>query len=305
MNKLRDAAKKNGVGYLEIKNLYNEFDTEKNGFLSHGELKAAMKSLNVEMNADEMKALIRHFDSNGNGTIHYSEFSFAFFNRRSLINKWRQIKGPGTSQQKKYFFNRVCHYNSCNYRYSDLYDLVSFNVLYRVLSNQPKQCILTIFFFYNFYYICSCFPAILIFESGMRSEQAIMSMFRKYDFDGSGKLEKDEFERCLRDMGIKLGNLEFQILAERFDTDGDGFVQPSEFINFMKELEKNDQKEKKDHRSTITSSQNGSNALLNEIKMTAVAGASSVHPDIKALQSKIQAQEEEIETLERFMSRRK
>ena len=78
MNKLRDAAKKNGVGYLEIKNLYNEFDTEKNGFLSHGELKAAMKSLNVEMNADEMKALIRHFDSNGNGTIHYSEFSFAF-----------------------------------------------------------------------------------------------------------------------------------------------------------------------------------------------------------------------------------
>ena len=139
----------------------------------------------------------------------------------------------------------------------------------------------------------------------MRSEQAIMSMFRKYDFDGSGKLEKDEFERCLRDMGIKLGNLEFQILAERFDTDGDGFVQPSEFINFMKELEKNDQKEKKDHRSTITSSQNGSNALLTEIKMTAVAGASSVHPDIKALQSKIKAQEEEIETLERFMSRRK
>ena len=106
MNKLRDAAKKNGVGYLEIKNLYNEFDTEKNGFLSHGELKAAMKSLNVEMNADEMKALIRHFDSNGNGTIHYSEFSFAFFNRRSLINKWRQIKGPGTSQQKKMFFQQ-------------------------------------------------------------------------------------------------------------------------------------------------------------------------------------------------------
>ena len=62
----------------------------------------------------------------------------------------------------------------------------------------------------------------------------MMSMFRKYDFDGSGKLEKDEFERCLKDMGIALSNLELQILCEKFDTDQDGYVQPKEFVAFMK-----------------------------------------------------------------------
>ena len=69
---------------------------------------------------------------------------------------------------------------------------------------------------------------------GMRTEHAMMSMFRKYDFDGSGKLEKDEFERCLKDMGIALSNLELQILCEKFDTDQDGYVQPKEFVAFMK-----------------------------------------------------------------------
>jgi len=190
--------------------------------------------LGIETNEKETNALIDHFDANGNGKIHYSEFSFAFFNRRGLINKWRMVRGPG-----------------------------------------------------------------------MRSEAAIMSIFRKYDFDGSGKLEKDEFERCLVDMGIVLPPLEFQILAERFDTDKDGFVQPKEFLAFMKKLEESSQKQRKEHREKITSN----NTLLDEVRQTAEAsqGASgtSLHPTIKALQDKIKAQEEEIETLERFMSKRK
>jgi Ca2+-binding EF-hand superfamily protein len=234
LNKLRDAAMDNSMHYLEIRELFDRFDIERNNYLSRAEMVAAVKSLGIETNEKETNALIDHFDANGNGKIHYSEFSFAFFNRRGLINKWRMVRGPG-----------------------------------------------------------------------MRSEAAIMSIFRKYDFDGSGKLEKDEFERCLVDMGIVLPPLEFQILAERFDTDKDGFVQPKEFLAFMKKLEESSQKQRKEHREKITSN----NTLLDEVRQTAEAsqGASgtSLHPTIKALQDKIKAQEEEIETLERFMSKRK
>ena len=149
---------------MDIKDLFNQFDVNKNGCLDHSEMMLALRSLGVKhMTNKEENALMAHFDTNQNGRIHFDEFAFAFFNRRSLINKWRMVAGPGT-----------------------------------------------------------------------RTEHAMMSMFRKYDFDGSGKLEKDEFERCLKDMGIALSNLELQILCEKFDTDQDGYVQPKEFVAFMK-----------------------------------------------------------------------
>jgi Ca2+-binding EF-hand superfamily protein len=230
LNKMRQTA--SGKGFMDIKDLFDSYDANKNGYLSIKELKLAIKSLNIKMTNDEENELIKHFDANNNGSVHFAEFSFAFFNRRSLISKWKLIRGPG-----------------------------------------------------------------------MRTEHAIMSMFRKYDYDGSGKLEKDEFERCLNDMGICLSPLEFQILAEKFDTNHDGYVQPVEFVEFMKELSLADAKQRKEHRDTVT------NALLNEIRSDAAAGAlskgSNVHPTIKALRAKIKAQEEEMERLERFMARRK
>jgi len=175
---------------------------------------------------------------------------------------------------------------------------------------------------------------------GMRTEHAMMSMFRKYDFDGSGKLEKDEFERCLKDMGIALSNLELQILCEKFDTDQDGYVQPKEFVAFMKgkrrkgsgvvgwlcrvvqctqpflfvasslgtELSLSDSKLRKQHRNEVTN-----NTLLQSIRETASAAGgggsgsagTTVHPDIKALKAKIKAQQDEMEALNKFLSRRK
>ena len=76
-------------------------------------------------------------------------------------------------------------------------------------------------------------------------------------------------------------------------------------MKFMKTLEESDSKQRKEHRQNVT------NSLLNNVRKEAEAagGKSStgdmVHPDITALRAKIQAQEEEMETLEKFMSRRK
>ena len=234
MTAMRNAARGNSMEHMDVRDLFNQYDVDNNGYLSKKEMKLALLSLGVKLTPEEIESLCVHFDANQNGKIHYSEFAFAFFNRRGLINKWRMIRGPG-----------------------------------------------------------------------MRSEAAINSMFRKYDYDGSGKLEKDEFERCLGDMGIVLPSLEFQILCERFDEDGDGFVQPVEFMKFMKSLEESDSKQRKEHRQNVT------NSLLNNVRKEAEAAGGKlstgdvVHPDIAALRAKIQAQEEEMETLEKFMSRRK
>ena len=177
MTKLREAAMTSSAYFMDLRDLFDRFDTEQNGFLSRKEMLAAVHSMGVKLTEAEAAALADHFDANGNGTVAFSEFSFGFFNRRSLICKWRMAKGPG-----------------------------------------------------------------------MRSDASIMMIFRKYDADASGRLEAGEFARCLSDMGIHLSELELQILAEQFDENRDGYIQPKEFLRFMKKLVAEDAGMKKKNR---------------------------------------------------------
>ena len=228
--KLRQAAMSNSAYYMDIRELFDKFDTEKNGFLSRKEMLAAIHSLGVKLTDEEAESLADHFDKNGNGTVHFSEFSFGFFNRRSLITKWRLARGPG-----------------------------------------------------------------------MRSDASIMMKFRKYDVDGSGKLERDEFAKCLFEMGIRLSELELQILAAKFDENDDGYVQPKEFLTFMRNMMAEDNEMKEEQRKKHA------NSVLGEVRRIAKASEDPKHKDnarTLALQKKIKAQEAEIKRLEKFVETR-
>ena len=185
--------------------------------------RAAMRS------PEEREALFDHFDVNGNDEIHFDEFSFAFFNRRGLVTKWRLLRGPGA-----------------------------------------------------------------------RSEASIMSSFRSYDVNRSGKLEQGEFARALEDMGLHLSDLEFDILARRLDVDGDGFIQPQEFVKFVQQMQKEDAKVRKETREARTK------GVLDDVRETA-RKATSIDPKeahARALRKKIRAQEESIEALRKFIEDR-
>jgi Ca2+-binding EF-hand superfamily protein len=230
MTKLREAAMTSSAYFMDLRDLFDRFDTEQNGFLSRKEMLAAVHSMGVKLTEAEAAALADHFDANGNGTVAFSEFSFGFFNRRSLICKWRMAKGPG-----------------------------------------------------------------------MRSDASIMMIFRKYDADASGRLEAGEFARCLSDMGIRLSELELQILAEQFDENRDGYIQPKEFLRFMKKLVAEDAGMKKKNREKYASS------VLENVRRTANAaepGGARANARAKALKKKVRAQEEEIKRLEQFVQAR-
>jgi hypothetical protein len=74
------------------------------------------------------------------------------------------------------------------------------------------------------------------------------------------------------------------------------------------ELSLSDSKLRKQHRNEVTN-----NTLLQSIRETASAAGgggsgsagTTVHPDIKALKAKIKAQQDEMEALNKFLSRRK
>ena len=80
------------------------------------------------------------------------------------------------------------HYNSCNYRYSDFYDLISLLMILVDLSNKPKQCILTYFIFlscYNFTTFALC-----------------VRYFEFWNIGGDGSCQPD-YISCLKVLSLK------------------------------------------------------------------------------------------------------
>ena len=64
---------------------------------------------------------------------------------------------------------------------------------------------------------------------GKRSDATLLNAFFKYDIDGSRNLGRKEFKYALEDIGLKIEDWEMETLADKFDTDRDGLINPSEF----------------------------------------------------------------------------
>jgi hypothetical protein len=63
---------------LEIREVFDLFDTDKSGEIGQNELRTIIKSLNLNINDADLKSFIRNMDKNQNGKI---EFSGRFFKK--------------------------------------------------------------------------------------------------------------------------------------------------------------------------------------------------------------------------------
>ena len=59
---------------LEIKEVFDMFDTQKHGFLSGHELKVALRALGFEVKKPEVIQILREYDPTKSGKIEYSDF---------------------------------------------------------------------------------------------------------------------------------------------------------------------------------------------------------------------------------------
>jgi hypothetical protein len=67
--------------------------------------------------------------------------------------------------------------------------------------------------------------------------ETLMSMFRAADADGSGLIEKRELQDILRkDVNLDLPEREFTRLYKKYDEDGSGEIDVQEFVSMMNEL---------------------------------------------------------------------
>jgi Ca2+-binding EF-hand superfamily protein len=65
----------------------------------------------------------------------------------------------------------------------------------------------------------------------------ILKIWRKYDIDMSGKIDRNEFTKFIKDFNIKFDNVEtIDELFKVIDTDNSGFIDYDEFIEYYKTL---------------------------------------------------------------------
>jgi Ca2+-binding EF-hand superfamily protein len=89
MDIIRKASVNASLYKLNLKDLFHEMDTSGDGYLTIIELNSFFLSLGLQLDSTSLHNLFEHFDSNHSGSVHYSEFLWAFFNRRSFLKQFK------------------------------------------------------------------------------------------------------------------------------------------------------------------------------------------------------------------------
>jgi calcium-binding protein CML len=160
MEVIRRAAANATTYKLDLKKIFEYFDTSGDGHIVKSELIQAFDAMGVKLDDETAAAIYDHFDPNHSGSIRLGEFIYAFFNRRKMVRQYkRSVKGL--------------------------------------------------------------------------TEQQIKAKFHACDTNGNGKLDSREFQKLLKKLSIEMGEFEQNLMMEKFDSDGDGYLDIDEFREYL------------------------------------------------------------------------
>jgi len=98
INRLREETQ-NTNSEQKIREVFNNADTDKSGFICMDELKNLFVHLDVPLDEHELITILRQFDANEDGRIEYSEFCNALFSGNSSSGS-KQVEKKQESQRK-------------------------------------------------------------------------------------------------------------------------------------------------------------------------------------------------------------
>lgn len=165
-----------------------------------------------EVKARKLEQNFRFFDTNGNGTIDYSEF-FAAMTKLNFVGCQKEIEG---------LFNRYDEDASGTLDYKEF----AFS-LYGI-GERPRPDV-------NARNIVEKVKARIIERGGASGIHAVTRLLKSMDTDGSKSLDKNELMQGLRQYGINnISPKDMQILFNYFDRDGSGRITIDEFLRGLK-----------------------------------------------------------------------
>ena len=105
MEVIRRAAANATTYKLDLKKIFEYFDTSGDGHIVKSELIQAFEAMGVKLDAETAAAIFDHFDPNHSGSIRLGEFVYAFFNRRKMVRQYKRSINGLTEQQVKAKFH--------------------------------------------------------------------------------------------------------------------------------------------------------------------------------------------------------
>ena len=85
---------------LDLKSVFQKYDTDGGGSIDKEELGSVLKEFQVLLSDKELSQVFSIFDPDGGGEISYLEFVYAIFNRRAFIKKL-QLEQDKTQNKNK------------------------------------------------------------------------------------------------------------------------------------------------------------------------------------------------------------
>ena len=244
---------------------FRKIDKDRSGSLDAAEFKLALKLLNLHLSAKQTHAIMMHLDDDGDGTISLDEFMrLVWQNKLKLL---RQKLGAaayaigGIDVEKLYQ-----HYDRDS---SGELDFEEFRRAVRkdvgmTARDVPDDELYEMFVFVDtdgggkigLEEFAELMPGdethasrarhasvpgqafSKILESADERRANMLYLFHRFDTDGSGGLDREEFRHAMLSLEVVLSVSELDEVMEEMDNDGNGFVTAQEFSDRMRVAKK-------------------------------------------------------------------
>jgi Ca2+-binding EF-hand superfamily protein len=259
-----DGIKNSGVN---LKSVFELFDSSGDGNISNEEFKFAMQQLNIKISDEMIGKIIFLITEGGSSGISMSmsmpvnqnlENTQKSFGDKSMINNTQNNFNKEIPTENSQMNN-----NSINYvQFCAMFDQRARYLNLKNKKNLQLKNNLKIDWKTNL--------LSTIVEGIRRNDLTFIEAFKFLDKDNSGYLNKDEFTFFLRRINVNFKEHEIEQLFKMLDKNGDAKIESDEFISTLKECE-----EKIQAFKNYTNTQ-GNSTNLNEIEESARFGGGNV-----------------------------
>lgn len=194
----------------EYRDVFDVFDRNKDGTISAAEIYGAMKQLGRDPTPAEVEQILRELDINGDGQVEFSEFVELLDKEADL--HLQGVGGLFKKESQKIPQHQQTHSQQPNHNGSDRHSNGASQTQPQTKAEREKAS-----------------AEEVKRRRELAKEREGREMFRSFDQDGDGHVDKKELADVMNGIGEKLKDEEISRMISEADVDGDGKVNFQEF----------------------------------------------------------------------------
>ena len=244
----------------EMKSMFDRYDVDGGGAISAAELRPLFMSVGLNMKPFQIDAIVREYDLDGSGEVDFEEFMVMMIKllgrrvRCDLINYREYLTEDKIDQYEEYFREADTDFDGSLDK-GELEAMLS-KINVKLNSQQLDEIIREVDRDNSGKVEFDEYCNMMVKLTGVRKRinareyidreeiQNCREAFNTFDVDKGGSISSKELDRLLRKMDIVLRVDQVEALLTKYDADGSGEVDFTEFLSMMVDLKKLRRKQK-------------------------------------------------------------